>query len=133
MDPAHALDLMPRLFEVLAAIHESSPATLDAEDGDESLAQNVLGVILALLQAAATRNAVGGVGGKKLNSGWHETTERGVDIAALVSTMRLAVSPQTRHEALKCLIQLAQCQPHKVLHFDREFTIEPCTTFPGSA
>lgn len=107
-DPAHALGLMPHLFKLLAAVNESRADTLGAEDGDESLVQSLLGAILALLQAPGDKAAAGGKGSKK-------DAKEGVDMQALVICIRSAVSPQTRHEALNCLVELARSQPKAVL------------------
>jgi len=107
-DPAHVLELMPRLFKVLASVNESRPATLGAEDGDESLTQSLLGAILALLQASRETTAASGKANKK-------DKEHGVDMQALVMCIRSAISPQTRHEALNCLVELARSHPKSVL------------------
>jgi U3 small nucleolar RNA-associated protein 10 len=108
-DPAAMLALLPRLFKVLAAVNESKPSAFGAEDGDESLMQSLLGALLALLQAARAASGAKGKTGKK------EAKDYGVDMHALVLCIRTAVSPQTRHEALNCLVELAHSQPKMVL------------------
>ena len=108
-DPAGMLALLPRLFKVLAAVNESKPSAFGAEDGDESLMQSLLGALLALLQAARAASGAKGKTGKK------EAKDYGVDMHALVLCIRTAASPQTRHEALNCLVELAHSQPKMVL------------------
>lgn len=115
-DPVHMLELMPCLFKVLGAVNESRPATLGAQDGDESLTQSLLGAILTLLQTSREKAEASGKGKK-------DAKDQGVDMQALVTCIRSVVSPQTRHEALNCLIELARSHPKSVLqHIMSVFT-----------
>jgi hypothetical protein len=78
--------------------------------------QSLLGAILALLHADTAGRDKAAVGGN-VKGGKKDVKEKegGVDMQALVSCIRSAVSPQTRHEALNCLVELARSKPKTVL------------------
>ena len=104
------------LCKLKSPILQAEEPYYDVDDGDECLLQSLLAAILALLQAeAAVRDKAATGGNVKGSKKDAKEKEGGVDMQALVSCIRSAVSPQTRHEALNCLVELARSKPKTVL------------------
>jgi len=122
--PAHFRTLVPALFSLLAAVNDAGGPAAGSAAGDESLVQNVLGAAHALLlllpppPAPAEAVAAGSMRGKKgppqKPAPGRELPE-GIDVAALVHALASAASPQTRQEALRCLVAVSTAAPEAML------------------